>query len=127
MSVMRELTIAVLLRFAITPKDPITAHVNQDMKETEITAHRQVRNITWPFCIPSKGLLFLFFHDKMLFIAIFLDSRPYYLKILNGKFIMFGMPCIFDVLSANIAGIRNFAFLFFLIYFFFLLSASLTV
>ena len=45
MSVMRELTIAVLLRFAITPKDPITAHVNQDMKETEITAHRQVRNL----------------------------------------------------------------------------------
>ena len=62
----------------------------------------------------------------MLFTAFFLDSRPYYLKILNGNFIMLGMPCIFDVLSPNMAGTRNFAFLFFLMYFFFL-SASLTV
>ena len=40
---------------------------------------------------------------------------------------MLGMPCIFDVLSPNMAGIRNFAFLFFLMYLFFLLSANLTV
>ena len=40
---------------------------------------------------------------------------------------MLGMPCIFDVLSSNMAGIRNFAFLFFLMYLFFLLSANLTV
>ena len=31
-------TIAVLMRFVITPKDPTTAHVNQDMKGTEIIA-----------------------------------------------------------------------------------------
>ena len=29
-------TIAVLMRFVITPKDPTTAHVNQDMKGMEI-------------------------------------------------------------------------------------------
>ena len=63
--------------------------------------------------MPSNALLFLFFHDKMLFIAI-LDSRPYYPKILNGKFKTLGMPRIFDVLSPNMADIRNFAFLFFL-------------
>ena len=31
-------TTVVLMRFVITPKDPITAHVNQDMKGTEIIA-----------------------------------------------------------------------------------------
>ena len=36
--VKEELTIAVLMRFVITPKDPTTAHVNQDMKGTEIIA-----------------------------------------------------------------------------------------
>ena len=36
MSVKEELTIAVLMRFVTTIKDPITAHVNQDMKGTEI-------------------------------------------------------------------------------------------
>ena len=38
MSVKEELTIAVLMRFVTTPKDPITAHVNQDMKGAEIIA-----------------------------------------------------------------------------------------
>ena len=38
MSVKEELTIAVLMWFVITPKDPTTAHVNQDMKGTEIIA-----------------------------------------------------------------------------------------
>ena len=38
MSVKEERTIAVLMRFVITPKDPTTAHVNQDMKDTEIIA-----------------------------------------------------------------------------------------
>ena len=38
MSVKEELTIAVLMRFVTTPKDPITAHVNLDMKGTEIIA-----------------------------------------------------------------------------------------
>ena len=91
MSVMRELTIALLLRFVTTPKEHITAHVNQDMNETEIIA-QVIYFVTWPFGMPSKALLFLFFHDKMLFIAFLLDSRPYYLKMLNGKFIMLGMP-----------------------------------
>ena len=31
-------TTVVLMRFVITPKDPITAHVNQDMKGMEIIA-----------------------------------------------------------------------------------------
>ena len=35
MSVKEKLTIAVLMRFVITPKDHTTAHVNQDMKGTE--------------------------------------------------------------------------------------------
>ena len=130
MSAKKEPTIAVLMRFVITPKDPTTAHVNADMEGTEIIAHslcQVISFLTWPFCMPSNALLFLFFHDKMLFIAISLDSRPYYLKILNGKFIMLGMTCIIYCLSPNMAGIRNFAFLFFLMSFFFLLSASLTV
>ena len=38
MSVKEELTIAVLMRFVTTPKDPITAHVNQDMKGKDIIA-----------------------------------------------------------------------------------------
>ena len=83
MSAKKEATIAVLMRFVITPKDPTTAHVNPDMEGTEIIAHslcQVISFLTWPFCMPSNALLFLFFHDKMLFIAIFLDSRPYYLK-----------------------------------------------
>ena len=38
MRVKEELTIAVLMRSVTTTKDPITAHVNQDMKGTEIIA-----------------------------------------------------------------------------------------
>ncbi|KAM7452441.1 hypothetical protein ABFA07_000115 [Porites harrisoni] len=41
MSAKKEPTIAVLMRFVITPKDPTTAHVNQDMKGTEIIAQLQ--------------------------------------------------------------------------------------
>ena len=69
MSVKEELTIAVLMQFVTTSTDPTTAHVNQDMKETEIIA-QVISFTTSSFCIPSKALLFLFFHDKMLFIAI---------------------------------------------------------
>ena len=69
MSAKKEPTIAVLMRFVTTPKDPITAHVNQDMKETGMIA-QVIYFVTSSFCIPSKALLFLFFHDKMLFIAI---------------------------------------------------------
>ena len=63
--------------------------------------------LTWSFCMPSKALLFLFFHDKMLFIAIFLNSRPYYLKILNGKFttltycLVFLMFCLLTWLASE--------------------------
>ena len=38
MSVTREPTVVVIMRFVITPWDPITALVNQDMKKTEIIA-----------------------------------------------------------------------------------------
>ena len=60
MSAKKETTIAVLMRFVITPKDPTiaTAHVNQDMKGTDIIA-QVVSLLTWPFCMPSKALLFL--------------------------------------------------------------------
>ena len=69
MSVKEELTIAALMRFVTTSTDPTTAHVNLGMKETEIIA-QVISFITSSFCMPSKALLFLFFHDKMLFIAI---------------------------------------------------------
>ena len=58
------------MRFVITAKDPTTAHVIQDMKETEIIA-QVISFVTWSFCMPSKALLFFFFHDKMIVIAIF--------------------------------------------------------
>ena len=38
MSAKKEPTIAILMRFVITPKDPTTAHVNQNMKGTEMIA-----------------------------------------------------------------------------------------
>ena len=41
----------------------------QDTKETGMIA-QLIYFVTSSFCIPSKALLFLFFHDKMLFIAI---------------------------------------------------------
>ena len=68
MSVKEELTIAVLMRFVITPKDPTTAHVNQDMKETEIIA-QVISFITSSFCILNAiESIAVFFPDKMLFI-----------------------------------------------------------
>ena len=73
------------MRFVITPKDPTTAHVNQDMKETEIIA-QVISFITSSFCIPSKALLFLFFNDKMLFIAILCQVVDQYcFKILSPQ------------------------------------------
>ena len=65
MSAKKEPTIAVLMRFVITPKDPTTAHVNQDMKGTEIIA-QVISFLTWPFCLPSNALLFLFSNDKII-------------------------------------------------------------
>ena len=35
MSVMRDLTIAVLMRFVITPKDPTTALISLDIREMD--------------------------------------------------------------------------------------------
>ena len=69
MSVKEELTIAVLMRFVTTTKDPITAHVNQDMKGTEIIA-QVISFLTSSFCMPLKALLILFFRSKMIFKAI---------------------------------------------------------
>ena len=56
MSAKKEPTIAVLMRFVITPKDPTTAHVNQDMKGTEVIA-KVISFETWSFCMPLKALL----------------------------------------------------------------------
>ena len=68
MSVNEEPTIAVLMGFVITPKDPTTAHVNQDMKETEIIA-QVISFITSSFCILNAiESIAVFFPDKMLFI-----------------------------------------------------------
>ena len=122
-------TIVVLMHFVITPTDPTTAHVNQDMKGTEIIA-QVIFFVIQSFCVPSKALLFLFFHNKMLFINFCqtVDNITS-VKILSGKFItLLNVPCILNVLSPNMAGIRNFAFLFFLMHFLynFLLSAGLT-
>ena len=58
MSAKKETTIAVLMRFVITPMDPTTAHVNQDMKGADIIA-QVISLLTWLFCMPSKALLFL--------------------------------------------------------------------
>ena len=60
-------TIAVLMRFVTTTKDPITAHVNQDMKGTEIIA-QVISFLTWSFRMSSKALLFYCFYDNMFFI-----------------------------------------------------------
>ena len=60
MSAKKETTIAVLMRFVITPMDPTTAHVNQDMKGADIIA-QVISLLTWPFCMPSKAVLFLLF------------------------------------------------------------------
>ena len=38
MSAKKEPTIAIRMRFVVTPKDPTIAHVNQDMKGTGIVA-----------------------------------------------------------------------------------------
>ena len=38
MSAKKEPTIAILMRFVITPKGSTTAHANQDMKGTEMIA-----------------------------------------------------------------------------------------
>lgn len=72
MSVTKEPTVVVLMRIVKTPKDHITALVNQDMKKTETTA--QV--IFFQFGhfarqrIETKALPLLFFHDKMVFKVI---------------------------------------------------------
>ena len=60
MSAKKEHTIAVLMRFVITPKDTTIAHVNLGMKGTEIIA-QVISFSTWALCMPSKALLFLLF------------------------------------------------------------------
>ena len=75
MSVTKESTVVVFMRFVITPRDPMTALVNQDMKKTEMT----VQVIFFQFGhftrqrIETKALPLIFFHDKMVFkLIIFL-------------------------------------------------------
>ena len=60
-SVKEKPTTAVLMRFVTTPKDTTTAHVNQDMKETEIIAKVSYFCNLVSFYMPSKALLFLLF------------------------------------------------------------------
>ena len=69
MSARKEPTIAVLMRFVITPKDPTTAHVNQDMKGTEIIA-QVISFLSLVILYAFEALLLLFFRSKMIFIAI---------------------------------------------------------
>ena len=116
MSAKKEPTIAVLMRFVITPKDPTTAHVNQDMKGTEIIA-QVISFLTWSFCMPSKALLFLFFRSTMIFIAITCQIVDHItsVKFLSRMFYnaWYSVPSIFNVLSiwrTSMASIRNFAF-----------------
>ena len=73
MSAKKEPTIAILMRFVITPKDPTTAHVNQDMKGTEIIAQVMFL-VIWSFCVPSKALPFLFFRSKMIITDYYLSG-----------------------------------------------------
>lgn len=72
MSVTKEPTVVILMRFVITPRDPITALVNQDMKKTEIIA--QVFFFQFGHFarqrIETKALPLLFFHDVMVFKVI---------------------------------------------------------
>ena len=68
MNVKEKLTIAVLMRFVITPKDPTTAHVNQDMKGTEIIA--QVIFFVLLVNLNAIESIAVFIYDKMLFVAI---------------------------------------------------------
>ena len=71
MSAKEELTIAVLIQFVTTSTDPTTAHVNQDIKGTEIIAQViSFVNSSFLQIFDQKVLSFLFFYDKMLFIAI---------------------------------------------------------
>ena len=85
----KERTIAVLMRFVITPKDPTTAHVNQDMKGTEIIAQViSFVNSSFLEIFDRKALPFLFFYVKMLFIAIFCQIVDHFTSTFqSGKFI----------------------------------------
>ena len=53
MSVTKESTVVVLMRFVITPRDPMTALVNQDMKKTEMTVQVIFFSI-WSFYTPKN-------------------------------------------------------------------------
>ena len=55
MSVMRDLTIAVLMRFVITPKDPTTALVSLDIREMDGPVQvndgfGEWRKVSWQTC-----------------------------------------------------------------------------
>ena len=53
MSVTKESTVVVLMRFVITPRDPMTALVIQDMKKTEKTVQVIFFSI-WSFYTPTN-------------------------------------------------------------------------
>ena len=61
MSVMRELTIAVLMRFAITPKDPTTALVSLAIREMEgpvqvNNGSGEWRKVSWQSYVAMAGV-----------------------------------------------------------------------
>ena len=60
MSAKKETTIALLMWFVITPKDPTTAHVNQDMKGTELIA-QVISFLTWSFRHAFESIAVLLF------------------------------------------------------------------
>ena len=97
MSARKDPTIAVLMRFVIT-----TAHVNQDMKGTEIIA-QVISFLSLVILYAFEALLLLFFRSKMIFIAITCQIVDYItsVKILSGMFYnaWYSVPCIFNVLS----------------------------
>ena len=124
-SVKEKPTIAVLMRFVTTPKDPTTAHVNQDMKETEIIA-QVISFVNSSFLqIIESIAVFVFLWSDALYSNFLPDSRPYNFKIQSGKIITLLGNCILVFcLPTSMAGIRNFSFC---MYFFynFLLSTGL--
>ena len=93
-SVKKERTIAVLTRFVITPKDPTTAHVNQDMKETKIIAE-VISFVNSSFLqIIESIAVFVFLWSDALYSNFLPDSGPYNFKIQSGKFITLLGNCI---------------------------------
>ena len=89
MSVTKKPTVVVLMRFVITPKDLITAHVNQDMKETEIVAQVIFFNLVI-FKLHAndskrKHCRFYLSMTRCSLKQLFVNKRPYYRKSYRRK------------------------------------------